>query len=98
MTTTKADCLIIKATEWYRRADFIAWLNRATDPDITSFPATWHRPGDEIGGMDDVFTYYDDGDGSDCDDMPPDVWEQIHRACRQAGMVYGVVWIQNQTG
>jgi hypothetical protein len=39
MTKTKADCLIIKAPEWYTRPDFLAWLNRATDPDVTSFPA-----------------------------------------------------------
>jgi len=67
--------IVVNASEWFERADFLAWLN---DPDRRT--ATWHRPGEEPHDYSDVFVLIDSGHEGDSSDMPGDIW----RACCDA--------------
>lgn len=83
--------LRIECPAWFARADFQQYLNeyRTTRP-----IATWHLGG-APGEMSDVFMTYDEGEGSEFDVLPEDIWEEICQLCTSAGIAHGVVWLVN---
>ncbi len=82
----------INAARWYTRPDFIAFLN-------SSQAATWHETPGEPGDFSDVFTIWDNGEGSDQPafnaGLPKDIWAKIGEACTANGGGVHVVWIVN---
>ena len=88
--------LRLNAPDWYKREDFMKWLDGPSS-------ATWHRKGSPPGEMSDAFFTHDQREGSDtpCEDpnmgLPEDVWEEV---CRLAEDVFGsdsecLVWVSN---
>jgi hypothetical protein len=95
-----AQVLRIDAPEWYRRADFLDFLNGRRPIQGGKPPATWHTPGAEPDEYSDVFITIDCHDmgceGSDGPpDLPEDIWEEICVAARTQHITYGLVWIAN---
>jgi hypothetical protein len=88
----KLDAIRINRPAWFKREDFQNWLNDRNGP---NFPATWHRPQHPVGEYSDVFVVYDNGEGSDCESIPDDLWGEICKACRAEGVTHGIVWITN---
>jgi hypothetical protein len=89
---TNLKAIRLNRADWYKREDFLTWLNKT---DSTAKPATWHISGQPAGDFSDAFTIYDQGEGPDSDLLPEDIWAEIDRACRAAGITYGIVWIVN---
>ncbi len=63
-------CFEINAPSWFSRDDFQKWLNEP-------FTATWHKKGEPPNEMSDVFLTFDHKEGSDAEDLPEDIWENI---------------------
>ena len=77
--TSKTLGLIVNAPEWFRRDDFLAWLN---NPEHHT--ATWHQAGEPPHDYSDVFVLVDsayEGVGSE---MPEDVWKAVCDAAYEA--------------
>ncbi len=81
--------LRIDARDWYRRKDFLAWLNSPKPI------ATWHTKGKPVGEYSDVFFTFDHGEGSDRDSIPEDIWQEICRMAAEHGVEDGLVWVAN---
>jgi hypothetical protein len=79
----KADCLVLRAPEWFTREDFQKWRRHK---DV----AKW----DWVGEGQDVFLVYDGGDLSDDGFLPDDIARTIHAEAEKAGVEYGTVWIK----
>lgn len=87
--------LRLNVPHWYKQPDFVAWLNKYTNPSPGNRRhATWHLGG-EPGEYSDVFVIYDDGEGSDFEVMPEWAWEEIERICKWKGISHAVVWLLN---
>ena len=93
----------IAAPHWFKRPDFLTWLNGAdpTRGDGTVI-ATWHRPGQPPTEFSDIFTTYDHGEGcdqpvgdQDRPELPQPIWDEICRICQAKGIEAAIVWIQN---
>jgi len=82
----RTTCVRIECPEWFKRADFQAFLNGRAEHGA---PATWHRSGREVGGLSDVFGDMEGawrgGEGHDLQDMPDDVWRAIAEIGRAGG-------------
>jgi hypothetical protein len=77
--TGKTLGVVVNAPEWYRRADFLAWLNS------TEFrTATWHRPGEAPHDFSDVFVLVDSEYEGDSSEMPEDIWKALCDAAYEA--------------
>ena len=87
-------CLKINVPQWYEREDFKKWLNKYIQPTELRRHATWHTGG-EPNEMSDLFVTYDQGEGSDFEEMPEDCWEEIHRMCRELNVKCAVIWLTN---
>lgn len=97
----------INAPEWYLRPDWLAWIsglssNFRRTGDGLDGPATWHRRGSLLPAAgSDVFFTYDDGDGSDSPQgtadpvIPEDIWAEIARVVKDAGINECLVWVSN---
>ena len=89
-------CLLkLNCPDWFARPDFRGFLDQfCRSTDGSRKLATWHTPGapDEYS---DVFSVYDQGEGSDTDAMPEDVWREIRAVAEQHGFRYGIVWLTN---
>jgi hypothetical protein len=88
-------CLQINAPEWYQREDFLQYLQQELRQPCPSMGgATWHR-GPRASEFSDLFLWFDDGEGSDSDLVPADIWQELCRICKKARFDAGVVWITN---
>jgi len=90
----------IIAPEWYKREDWMAWLNYRGPGWV---PATWHRSGEPANSRSDVFVHYADGDGSDAPTaqdgvpaIPADIWEQLKGVAVAARYDECLFWISNE--
>jgi len=93
--TRRYACLQINAPKWYRRADFLEYLQTALrQPRPGLGAATWHR-GDRPNEFSDLFLWFSDGDGSDFGLMPDDIWREICEICGAEDFNDGIVWITN---
>ena len=86
----------INAPEFFRRADFQAWLN-ASVSSLTGGPrATWHTLDSPPTDCSDTFIMHDGEDGSDYDQMfPDDIQTEILLRCKQIGFTYGIIRLTN---
>lgn len=90
----KIPCVMINAPEWFKDPGFVAFLE-CSDLRRT---ATWHIPGQPVSSLSDVFVTYDAGEGSDDEDIPEHIWNEIClfvRAALPSSITYCVVWIKN---
>ncbi|MBN2579380.1 MAG: hypothetical protein JXB10_10345 [Pirellulales bacterium] len=88
-------CLQINAPQWYRREDFMRYLQQELcRPDPGLGAATWHR-GPRASEYSDLFLWFEDGDGSDFGLMPDDIWQELCQICQAADFNGGIVWIKN---
>lgn len=86
----------INAPAWFRRSDFLLWLNSQNT-------ATWHSKGSEPSDYSDVFFTFCQGDGSDSPGstlrpgIPEDIWTQLtFMIVEQIGWDAEVlVWVSN---
>ena len=81
--------LRLNAPFWYRRKDFLDWLNSG------KAIATWHKKGEVPGEFSDVFFTFDHEEGSDRDDLPEDIWQEVCAIAKEQGFTDGVVWVSN---
>lgn len=97
-------CLRINAPEWFKRADFFAWLEGRTAEQIghpaPRGPAGWHKVGSgEPDEYADCFmvAWCDAPELSDEPGLPPDIHDEIVKAITDKGYDYSacVVWISN---
>lgn len=79
----KADCLVVRAPEWFKRDDFQKWRSHK---DV----AKW----DWVGEGQDTFLVYDDGDLSDDGFLPEDIAAVIHSEAERTGVRYGTIWLK----
>ena len=93
MADERVDCLKLNRPSWFDRPDVLKLLDGTERP-----LATWHVPGQPAGEFSDFFVTYDHGEGSDAHELPEDVWDDIDRSCRTAGVACGVVWVTNLAG
>jgi len=95
--TNRYPCMQINAPQWYRRADFMQYLQTALKKSRPGLgAATWHR-GDRPNEFSDLFLWFSDGDGSDFGLMPEDIWTEISRICTETQFNDGILWITNLT-
>ncbi|NLX98611.1 MAG: hypothetical protein GXY83_20830 [Rhodopirellula sp.] len=93
--TNRYPCLQINAPEWYRREDFMQYLQTALRQPCPGLGgATWHR-GDRPSEFSDLFLWFSDGDGSDRGLMPEDIWKRIEAICDKEEFNDGLLWITN---
>lgn len=79
---TKTVGLTINAPHYFRRPDFMAWLN---DPEKTVF--SYHKKGNEVAHeYSDTIVLVDSYGEGDSSDMPEDIWQEI---CQIAYQAYG---------
>lgn len=93
MQVTLIAALSINVPEFFARPDFRAWLNCPT-----SRRATWHTPGTTPPGeYADTFITFDNGEGSDFDDLfPADLHELLCGACAAHGISHGLLRLTNE--
>lgn len=80
-----AKCLVIRAPEWFARADFQEWRR-------SSGVAAWHER--EVEGQDLFIVYADAELDWHTQGMPQDIFRKIMRMIDATLMGYGVVWIK----
>jgi hypothetical protein len=89
-------CVVIFCQDWFQRPDFVAWLNKYVNPPPGERrTATWHNGG-EPHEYSDTFILYDNGEGSDFDVLPEDIWEAIVQICEERRLDWALIWLQNQ--
>ncbi len=87
--------LVIKCPGWFRRADFQAWILKHLNPATgVQRVATWSS--DVIDEGSDTFILYDNGEGSDFEDIPEDIWGEICKLCESLNIRYCMIWLMNQ--
>lgn len=79
----KADCLVIRAPDWFKREDFLKWRSHK---DVVKW--------DWVGEGRDTFLVYDGGDLSDDGFLPEDIAAKIHAEAERIGMEYGTIWLK----
>ena len=70
----------INRPEWFKRADFLKFLN-------SPGTATWHHAGQQAGEYSDVFLLVDpslDGEGPESSELPEDIWNEVVAAATKA--------------
>ena len=88
--------LRLKVPHWFKRQDFIEWLNKYTNPDRwRRRHATWHTGG-EPGEYSDIFITYDQGEVDDVDVLPEWAWGEITAVCEASNVGYAVIWLVNE--
>lgn len=81
-------CLRLNVPELFLDPLFAEWVGNR--PGV----ATWHVEG-EMGECSDVFVTYDNGCGSDAEDMPEHCWEYIRKAVELSRVQFALIWLTN---
>lgn len=89
----KMHCLKLNVPHWFRRGDFMEWLNtrRRSENDPV---ATWHRGG-KPNEYSDVFFTFDHDEGSEFNLLPEEYWEEIMRIAKERQVEWAVIWLTN---
>lgn len=85
--------LRVNMPELFENKGFARRLNEYVKG-ATGGMATWHRPGDPT-EFSDIFVTYDQGEGSNVEDIPARLWKKLGRMAENQGLTHTLFWITN---